>query len=53
MFLLTLISFKKFFTKLKEFNYRGAFIMQAYRDDEGVKLFKKQLAWVKPYLEKI
>ena len=47
------VNFKKFFTKLKEFNYRGAFIMQAYRDDEGVKLFKKQLAWVKPYLEKI
>ena len=46
-------NFKKFFTKLKEFNYRGAFIMQAYRDDEGVEIFKKQLAWVKPYLEKI
>jgi L-ribulose-5-phosphate 3-epimerase UlaE len=42
--------FKKFFTKLKEFNYQGPFIMQAYRDDEGVEIFKRQLDWIKPYL---
>lgn len=42
--------FAKFFSKLEEFNYQGPFIMQAYRDDEGVKIFKEQLEWVKQYL---
>jgi L-ribulose-5-phosphate 3-epimerase len=42
--------FKVFFDKLKEFNYCGPFIMQAYRDDEGLKVFKKQLQWIKPFL---
>jgi len=42
--------FANFFNKLKEFNYQGPFIMQAYRDDEGVEIFKKQLDWVKKYL---
>lgn len=44
--------FELFFTKLKEFNYQGPFIMQAYRDEEGVGIFKKQLAWISPYIEK-
>ena len=42
--------FYEFFNKLKEFDYQGPFIMQAYRDEEGVEIFKKQLDWVKPYL---
>jgi sugar phosphate isomerase/epimerase len=42
--------FAKFFNKLKEFDYQGPFIMQAYRDDEGVEIFKKQLNWIKRYL---
>jgi len=42
--------FTKFFNKLKEFDYQGPFIMQAYRDDEGVEIFKKQLDWIKKYL---
>jgi L-ribulose-5-phosphate 3-epimerase UlaE len=42
--------FAKFFNKLKEFNYQGPFIMQAYRDDEGVEIFKKQLSWIGKYL---
>lgn len=42
--------FVKFFNKLKELDYQGPFIMQAYRDDEGVKVFKKQLDWIKKYL---
>jgi L-ribulose-5-phosphate 3-epimerase len=41
--------FVKFFGKLEEFDYRGPFIMQAYRDDEGVEIFKKQLDWIKKY----
>jgi L-ribulose-5-phosphate 3-epimerase len=40
-------SFNKFFNKLKEFDYRGPFIMQAYRDEEGVEIFEKQLRWFK------
>jgi L-ribulose-5-phosphate 3-epimerase len=43
-------NFDSFFNKLKEFNYEGPFIMQAFRDDEGVEIFKEQLDWVKPYL---
>jgi L-ribulose-5-phosphate 3-epimerase len=42
--------FNIFFNKLKEYDYRGPFIMQAYRDKEGVKVFKDQLEWIKPYL---
>jgi L-ribulose-5-phosphate 3-epimerase len=42
--------FEKFFTKLKELNYEGPFIMQAYRDEEGVSIFKNQLDWVKKYI---
>lgn len=43
-------NFPAFFDKLKEFDYTGPFIMQAYRDDEGVNIFEKQLDWVMPYL---
>jgi L-ribulose-5-phosphate 3-epimerase len=42
--------FVKFFNRLKEFDYQGPFIMQAYRDEEGVSIFKSQLDWVKRYL---
>jgi len=42
--------FEKFFNKLKSFDYKGPFIMQAYRDEEGVEIFKKQLSWVKQFL---
>ena len=44
--------FDMFFSTLKEIDFRGLFIMQAYRDDEGLEVFKKQLEWIKPYLEK-
>ena len=46
-------NFDCFFEKLKEFDYQGPFIMQAYRDDEGVEVFKQQFSWIKPYLEKL
>ena len=45
--------FDAFFGKLKEFDYQGPFIMQAYRDEEGVEIFEQQLEWVKPYLEQL
>ena len=44
-------NFNLFFSKLKEINFGGLFIMQAYRDDEGFELFKNQLKWIKPYIE--
>ena len=34
----------------KEFDYQSPFIMQAYRDDEGVSIFKSQLDWIKRYI---
>ena len=40
-------NFVKFFGKLKEFDYQGPFIMQAYRDEEGISIFKSQLKWIK------
>ncbi len=42
--------FDVFFNKLKEFQYHGPYIMQAYRDEEGLEIFKKQLEWVRPFL---
>ena len=43
--------FYSFFDKLKEFDYNGPFIMQAYRDDEGLEIFKKQLLWFKKVMQ--
>ena len=44
------VDFELFFNKLKEMNYEGPLVMQAYRDDEGLKMFEKQLDWVKKYI---
>ena len=38
--------FEKFFSKLEELDYQGPFIMQAFRDNEGIKIFKHQLNWI-------
>ena len=46
-------NFDLFFNKLRDFNYQGPFIMQAYRDEEGIEIFKKQLDWIKPYLSRL
>ena len=43
--------FGRFFDTLKRYDYKGPFIMQAYRDDEGVDVFKAQLQWVRPFLD--
>jgi sugar phosphate isomerase/epimerase len=40
-------NFEKFFSALSVFQYKGPFIMQAYRDSEGVEIFKKQLEYIK------
>jgi L-ribulose-5-phosphate 3-epimerase len=42
--------FPRFFKTLSHVGYRGPFIMQAFRDDEGVQIFRKQLEWIKPWL---
>jgi L-ribulose-5-phosphate 3-epimerase len=42
--------FEKFFEALRPFNYARPFIIQAYRDDEGLVIFKQQLAWVREQL---
>lgn len=44
--------FRLFFSHLSKLHYKGPFIMQAYRNDQGVDVFKQQLEWIKPYLEK-
>lgn len=41
--------FERFFGALTPLGYTGPFIMQAYRDDEGVAVFKQQLAWMKEH----
>jgi sugar phosphate isomerase/epimerase len=43
--------FTKFFSKLEEFDYQGPFILQAYRDNGGVKIFKQQLNWIRKKIE--
>ena len=44
--------FDSFFERLADFKYKGLFIMQAYRDDEGISIFRQQLDWIKGrYLE--
>ena len=37
--------FHAFFKALSNIDYQGPFIMQAYRDDEGITVFKEQLEW--------
>jgi len=43
--------FPAFFEAVVQINYQGPFIMQAYRDDEGIQVFKKQLDWIKPRID--
>jgi len=44
------VKFSRFFEALRPLNYTGPFIMQTYRDEEGLAIFKKQLAWVREQL---
>lgn len=39
--------FDRFFSALGRLGYAGPFIMQAYRDDDGVAVFRQQLAWIR------
>ncbi|MDH5560370.1 MAG: sugar phosphate isomerase/epimerase [Deltaproteobacteria bacterium] len=44
--------FEKVFRHLHNLNFDGPIIMQVFRDDEGVEVFKKQLEWIKPFLNR-
>ena len=46
-------NFEVVFAELSKKNYKGPFIMQAYRDDQGIEVFKEQLSWFKSFLDKI
>jgi len=46
-------NFEVVFAELRKKNYKGPFIMQAYRDDKGIEVFKEQLSWFKSFLDKI
>jgi L-ribulose-5-phosphate 3-epimerase len=41
------VDFSRFFKALATVSYTAPFIMQVYRDDEGVEIFKKQLDFFK------
>ena len=40
-------NFLKIFDLLSKYDYNGIIIFQAFRDDEGVEIFKKQYNWLK------
>ncbi len=44
------VDFEKFFKALSTIQYNSPFIMQVYRDDEGVEIFKTQLEFFKNIL---
>jgi sugar phosphate isomerase/epimerase len=46
-------NFELFFKELKKYSYKGPFIMQAYRDEEGIDVFSKQLKWIKEIMKKV
>jgi sugar phosphate isomerase/epimerase len=40
-----------FIKALEKYHYSGPFVMQAYRDDQGIDVFEEQLNWVSAYLK--
>jgi len=40
-------NFKSFFEVFSKIDFKGPIVMQVYRDDEGVEIFKKQFDWFK------
>lgn len=38
-------NFQKIFDLISKYDYQGILIFQAFRDDEGLEIFKKQLSW--------
>ena len=40
------VDFDGFFEELKKYDFEGPFILQAYRDEEGVGIFRQQIRWL-------
>jgi L-ribulose-5-phosphate 3-epimerase len=40
-------NFKSFFEVFSKIDFKGPIVMQVYRDDEGIEIFKKQFDWFK------
>lgn len=40
-------NFKSFFEVFSTIDFKGPIVMQVYRDDEGIEIFKKQFEWFK------
>ncbi len=43
--------FTKIFKCVQNYGYSGPFIMQAFRDDDGLEIFKTQLTWLKEFFK--
>jgi len=46
-------NFAKIFKCVQNYGYTGPFIMQAFRDDEGLEIFKTQLTWLRSLINTI
>lgn len=44
-------NFTSFFKVLSSINFKGPIVMQVYRDENGVEIFKKQFNWFKSKME--
>ena len=44
------VKFPTFFNKLSNIDYNGSIIFQAFRDEEGIEIFKKQYNWLLPLI---
>ena len=44
-------NFSSFFEVLSSVDFNGPIVMQVYRDDEGIEIFKKQFNWFKSKIE--
>ena len=40
-------NFKSFFDVFSKIDFKGPIVMQVYRDEEGIEIFKKQFDWFK------
>jgi sugar phosphate isomerase/epimerase len=47
------VNFLRFFEAINTITYNSPFIMQVYRDDEGVEIFKQQLDFFRKQLNKL
>ena len=45
------VDFNAFFKCLQKIDYKNPFIMQAYRDNEGLKVFESQLNYFKSLIK--